>query len=296
MTLHTMTGDQEAYLNSLIVQRLHDSSKNRTLISSFFNKTNPNLARDLHEGWKDDQNGETAYYVVKDPNNSLILLYFSLRCGSLHAPDPYNRIQADYKRAEALYAAAKGLKNARKWALEMIEAYKAQGYDANGLIDYFKKVRDNKKAWLKALKKDAKDDPSQMTVQTLENYSGVELVQFCKNDRAEELWKNSFVGNVPMGECLFWRFILPVIQRTTKLVGCKYVYLFAADSSEEQSLVGYYKTKLHFEIPQDLRSHKPTYDVGCMPMCRELKVLERYQDDFMRNFNKPRPPKQKKEQ
>ena len=97
------------------------------------------------------------------------------------------------------------------------------------------------------------------------------------------------MGNIPMGECLFWRFILPLVQKTTKLVGCRYVYLFAADSSEEQSLVSYYQEKLHFEIPENLSSHKPTYDVHCMPMCQKLNVLERYRKDFIENINKPRP-------
>lgn len=288
MTLHAMTREQEKYLDSLICQRLRDDSKNRALISTFFNETNPNLARDLQSGWKEDQNGETAYYVVKDPEKRTILLYFSLRCGSLHAPDPRQRLQAQYKQAEALYAAAKGLKNARKWALDVIEEYRERGYDTGDLIRLFKERRDDAKEWLKELKKDAKDDPTQMTVQTMENYSGVELVQFCKNDCAGVLWKNSCVGNIPMGECLFWRFILPLVQKTTKLVGCKYMYLFAADSSEEQSLVRYYQEKLHFEVLKNLSTHKPMYDVYCQPMYRELSVLDRYRKDFIENINKPR--------
>ena len=284
-----MSSDQERYLKSLTCQRLHKASENRMLIAAFRNRTNPNLARDLHQGWQDDKNGETAYYVVKNPENNMILLYFSLRCGSLYTPDPYQRLQAQYKRADALYAAARGLKSARKWALDVIQQYREHGYEDRELEAYFKKTRDNSKRWLKELKQDAKNDPSQMTVQTMENYSGIELVQFCKNDLAREVWQNSCVGGIPMGECLFWHFILPMVQETAKLVGCKYVYLFAADSSEEQSLVSYYQEKLHFNIPENLVSHKPMYDVYCMPMCQKMNELERYQKDFIRNFNKPRP-------
>ena len=80
-----------------------------------------------------------------------------------------------------------------------------------------------------------------------------------------------------MGECLFWRIILQMVQETAKLVGCRYVYLFAAGSSEEQSLVSYYQEKLHFNITENLVSHKPIYDVSCMPLCRNLNGLKRYQ-------------------
>ncbi len=289
--LDSMNEEQVAYLSSLICQRLHAAIENRNLIGFFVNHNNDGLVRDLHLGWKQDQNGETAYYVVKDPQTHMILLYFSLRCGSLHTPDPYQRYQADFKKAEALYDAALGKKDARKWALERIEGYKENGVLPQRIIDKFRKQRDDLKAMLKALKRDHGSDPSQNTVQTLENFSGVEMVHFCKNELAKNIWENSPLKNRPLGETLFWCFILPIIQETSRMVGCKYVYLFAADSSKEQSLVAYYRDCLHFEIREDLCAQKPAYDVCCASMCQELKVLERYQTDFINCFNRPRPPK-----
>lgn len=103
------------------------------------------------------------------------------------------------------------------------------------------------------------------------------------------------MGSTPLGETLFWHFVLPVVQETVKLVGCQYVYLFAADSGKERTLVTYYLEKLHFEVPEGLSSHKPTYDVYCMPMCRELGELERYQKDHTKNFNRPTSPEKKTE-
>ena len=57
---HSMKDNQEAYLNSLICQRLHDSPGNRTEIGCFMNYDNDGLVRDLRLGWNEDTKGETV--------------------------------------------------------------------------------------------------------------------------------------------------------------------------------------------------------------------------------------------
>lgn len=285
MTLLSLNNQQEKFLNSLTCQRLHAKSVNRGLIQFFCNYENPGLVRDLRQGWKADQNGETAYYIIKDPANR-ILMYFSLRCGSLHRPDSYQYYQSEYKKTCALYDAAVGKKDARKWALEEIEKYKKGGEVPKRMVDDLREYRDELKYLLKALKKDAKNDPTQMAIQTQKNFSGVEMVHYCVNDWARDIWKNSCVKNRPMGQTLFWRFILPLIQQINGLVGCQYVYLFAAENERKPKLVKYYREKLHFERMEELISRKPAYDVGCDAMCQELSVLERYRKDFFDNFNR----------
>lgn len=288
---YSMNDKQNAYLDSLICERLHASKENRNLIGWFYNETNDGLVADLHRGWNADPKNETAYYVIKDPRTHMILLYFSLRCGSLHTPNPYQRYQAELKRVEALYDAARGVKDSRKWALEHLAKLKENGAQSSNYIAEYAKQRDRLKAMLKALKKDKTYAAEQMDIQTFENFSGVEMVHFCKNDLAQPIWDASPLVNQSMGETLFWYFILPIVQKLTQVVGCQYLYLFAADSSKEESLVGYYQYTLHFEIREDLSFRKPAYDVCCLPMCRKLKDLEPYRKDFFQNFNRPKPPK-----
>lgn len=293
MTLYPLTEQQEEFLNSLTCERLHSNSVNRKMISFFDSEDGRSLVYALHQGWWDDQNGETAYYVIKDSRN-LILLYFSLRCGSLHQPDSYQYFQAEFKRYSALYNAARGLKSARKWALAEI-AKDTNGCGASPrMIEDLRRKRDRAKAMLKALKEDAKDDPTQMAVQTQQNFSGVEMVHFCANDLTSEIWDDSCAGGRALGETMFWRFILPVIQNVSKLVGCKYVYLFAAEKEGKPKLIKYYKEKLHFDIPEAVILRKPAYDVGCEAMCQELSALERYQKDYFDNYNRPELQREKK--
>jgi hypothetical protein len=168
---------------------------------------------------------------------------------------------------------------------------KENGAQPSNYIAEYAKQRDRLKAMLKALKKDKTYAAEQMDIQTFENFSGVEMVHFCKNDLAQPIWDASPLVNQSMGQTLFWYFILPLVQNLTKVVGCQYFYLFAADGSKEESLVGYYQYTLHFEIREDLSFRKPAYDVCCLPMCRKLKDLEPYRKDFFQNFNRPKPPK-----
>lgn len=57
-------------------------------------------------------------------------------------------------------------------------------------------------------------------------YPSIELVHFCVNDNARAFWKECSLGHA-MGEVLFWEFVVPIIYKTQKQIGCQYVFLFA---------------------------------------------------------------------
>ena len=102
-------------------------------------------------------------------------------------------------------------------------------------------------------------------------------------------------------------FVLPKMLEINSLVGCEYAYLFAADSSRDNTLIKYYEDVLHFERPTALGGIKPQYDFLCTFMCKRLrrlstnrkmyldpalwenedpKSLEDYRKEFFENFNK----------
>lgn len=282
--MNKITKKQEAYLGTLTCQRLSAEPINRLLVQMFGNKRNYGLALELKQAYNIDKRGETAYYIIKDRDNE-VLLYFSLRCGTLHKPGIFQRVQAEFRKARALYNAVMG-KKAPKWALAEIEANKINGvlpqYTREAYIQEFLQM----KHYLKVLKEDYQDDPTQKMIQTEANYSGVELVHFCTNDYAKAKWKRSLLGHQPMGATLFWCFILPIIQEMNRLVGCEYVYLFAADNSDDQSLIHYYFEQLHFQVPQGIGAAKPGYDIGCAVLCQKLSELNKYQKDFLKNVNR----------
>lgn len=79
-----ITDAQNAILEGLTCERLSSDPDSMRLVDDFFNRRNPSLAHTLqNEAMEEDQEGKTAYYIIKDANGN-ILFYFSLKSGSLY--------------------------------------------------------------------------------------------------------------------------------------------------------------------------------------------------------------------
>ena len=75
-----ITREQQDILNSLKCERLTSNPENLRLVQQFVNLRNPNLADYLkNEAWQEDLSGDVTYYLVKNPQDE-VLLYFSLKC------------------------------------------------------------------------------------------------------------------------------------------------------------------------------------------------------------------------
>ena len=88
----------------------------------------------------------------------------------------------------------------------------------------------------------------------------------------------------------FWEIIVPIIIEITKQVGCKYVYLFAADKTEEQSefkmkkLISHYKNNFKFsECDEGMKFVKPEYDNHCYGLIQSVSNLESIEKQFGMN-------------
>ena len=107
---------------------------------------------------------------------------------------------------------------------------------------------------------------SENTINVPNCISAIELRHLCKNENfivQEEV-------DIPLGFGIFWEIIVPIIIDITKKVGCKYVYLFAADKTEGQNeiemkkLISYYKNNFKFsECDEGIKFVKPEYDNHC---------------------------------
>lgn len=106
-------------------------------------------------------------------------------------------------------------------------------------------------------------------------YPCIELVNFCKNYEADEIWK-SYGAKSTVGAAIFWMKIVPIIENVCEIIGCEYVSLFAADKStpgEKEKLVAYYSGVLGFQQPENLNAIKPRYDWECVFLCQKIKNL-----------------------
>ena len=83
---------------------------------------------------------------------------------------------------------------------------------------------------------DKEHEENEQIIRVGHTYPGIEIMHFCSNDSMKERWK-SFGINHPMGEVMFWQYIAPIIYGIQERIGCQYVYLFAADASEDGNLI-----------------------------------------------------------
>lgn len=282
-----ITEKQEAILDQLVCQRLSADPKNKKLFRSFSCSKGTGLLTYLYErGWQEDEEGTTAFYVIKNKKNE-ILLFFSLKCGSLF--DPLNeeeieaRIEYYNKLLEAIHA--DGTEDGREATLELLERIRSGlGMPLDQLESRLQVGVKHETKTLRAIGRDRAEEPNEKIIRVVETYPGIELVHFCANDNARVFWKRSGI-NRPMGEVLFWRYIAPIIYNIQDIIGCQYVYLFAADASPDRSLVNYYQVALNFEQPSDIGTSKPRYDFRCEFMCQKTNDLRKNRAYYFENFN-----------
>lgn len=118
-----------------------------------------------------------------------------------------------------------------------------------------------------------------------ETYSAIEIAHFCKNIHFE--YDIDYMQGVSLGAGLFWIKIIPKILEAIKIVGCKYLYLFAADNSDYEkvrSLIRYYKDDFKFDELQDLIVIKPDYDKGCQAMIQDVTEIEKDETAFWARY------------
>ena len=137
---------------------------------------------------------------------------------------------------------------------------------------------------LSVLNKEKETEGNEKVSRVSKTYPGIELVHFCTNDNAKAVWKSYGLGH-SLGEVVFWKKIVPKFFEVQNIVGCEYAFLFAADLSEDRTLINYYDVILKFEIDPDVGTNKPFYDFTCAFMCQKLSVMKENQESYFNNFN-----------
>lgn len=257
--------------NTFVCERLSSSEENLELINSFSNSRGDSLVSYLQsKAWEMDKSGEIAFYVIKAKGVGIVL-FFSIQCGSLFVPLDEENITNG-----VIEFLNKNSKANIQSTLELMRR-NPQAYR-----NWFDNVKSNIIVFA-GITRDKKNEPNENVIRVDEIYSGVELVHFCANELVRDFWDSLKLGH-PMGEVLFWSYIAPVIISIRNTVGCKYVYLYAADISKEGELINYYNS-LNFERPDCVGIAKPFYDFGCQFMCQEICALHEGMSNYFADFN-----------
>ncbi|MDE7386303.1 MAG: hypothetical protein K2N28_04105 [Muribaculaceae bacterium] len=286
-----ITQQQHDLLGSLLCHRLSSVAEHRELVKHFENQRNPNLIDGLRNtAWSEDEEGSTAYYIIKS-SDGVPLFFFSLKCGALYQ----HLDEVQIKERKKAYNLAKRLisnpkdKEEEDLAAIILEQFRA-GKDISD-ADVKRFIRDKsikKRSLWEFLSGDKSRDPNKHIIRVENTHSGIELVHFCSNDLAREKWKKYALPH-PLGKVIFWYHIVPIIQKVRDIVGCKYLFLFAADGTEDGTLINYYNVELKLKRPDDIGTSKPIYDFNCVFMCSEINDLLSYRTDFLLNFNPDNP-------
>lgn len=289
-----ITKVQKELLDSFTCERLSICQDAQQSVQAFESVKGALLVRYLKErGEIEDRNGESAFYLIRN-KDKLPLLFFSLKCGSLFSPFD---VEEHEKHAQKTASLFQMLNEERDEGNEMQNALYSQleEISVKSNIELSELVRriiirlaaEHGKARSKAefYHQDEATDSANPILRVGETLPGVELMHFCANDNAREYWKSLNISH-PMGEVLFWYFIIPTIHKIQSLAGCKYFYLFAADSTEDRSLINYYNIALKFEKPAGMiGTNKPVYDFCCEFMAQEINRIIAVQIGYFQHFN-----------
>lgn len=275
-----ITEEQKALICSLRCERLSSNSKNLRLIDKFYSARNNNVAEALlNEAYQEDESGVIAYYVVKDPDDN-VLFFFSLKCGLLFD---------EFIEGEKLIR----LKKLCSTLVENLNGGKVPNEDIEGVKTILESLRAKK-----GVKKEEVARILHSTIDSREinsifdkniknvgkTFAGVEIVHFCANDYYRKKW-DKYGFDQSLGAVVFWHFIVPLIFELRKIVGCEYLFLFAADCDPDEHLVNYYCQKLKFKKADEHSAAMPIYDFTCKFMYQEITELEKKRDKFFENFN-----------
>ena len=264
-------------------EQLTSSEDNISLIKDFKSKKENDDLQDYllskKRAWTEDLDGETRVYLIKDKAGN-VACYFSLKCGLIVGDDLDEHLSDDERAILEPYIDAKkdGDKEAENNLFEAINSLFPER------ADYLFRIA------LKRLERKTEAieiGQSQNTINVPMCYSGIELKHLCRN--ANYILDENI--KVPLGFGLFWEKIVPIIEDISKKIGCKYLYLFAADDSRKEDsdvkkLVRYYKNDFEFyECDESMKLVKPDYDNYCYGLVQQVNDLKKNRDAIWEEFS-----------
>lgn len=223
-----------------------------------------------NEAWEEDLNGETRVYLVKDKCGN-IASFFSLRCGLL--VEEHSGEKLSEEKQNFVEAVVDSILKKDSGTEEYFHEYGCELYGYEECDRLFKTAENRVHS-----KNESKDiGQFHNTIKVHKCIPAIEVVHLCKN----ELFQVPFELDIPLGFGVFWEIIAPLVINVAEMIGCKYVYLFAADRTDEQNkdigrkLVSYYKNHFKFsECEGTVKFIKPEYDNYCYGLVQEVSKLK----------------------
>lgn len=229
---------------------------------------------------RNDIDGYLASFVVVSPTG-LPMAFFSLRCGELFEKSSTYKMELScnaYSAIRTLMSNPSITEAERDELMSHIEKAKEEGLSFEDLEQFSSKKYLMKRDELLEVDKDI--------TRVHEVHPAIEIKLFGINFSANSYWKSlKLPDEMKMGETLFWMKVVDKIRQIMDMVGCEFVYLFAADNEPEGELVQYYRVRLNFVSDSNMSANKPHFDYMSQFLFQSVKDLFEKQKNFLDNFN-----------
>ena len=266
----------------------------------------------INNAWNDDCDRNTKVFLVRDQETKEIVFFFAINCGILFSElniwnlSPEEKIPFD-KYVEAIQK----LKDSN---LSKEDEEKANEQLSESMGDLWEVVQEpdrvsyllslaDEKVQLLEEKTEAFSETGEgeHTQQVQDTFPAIDIKFLGRNKE----YKPEIQLDFKLGVYIFWEIIVPHLLEIAEKVGCKYIYLFAADNTEQvekvvdappmwtpdydpyadedenkvvkeeiRTLVNYYINELKFRYVSKYKILKPHYERRCYTLVQEVESLQ----------------------
>lgn len=239
---------------------------------------------------EDEKGNYITYLVIYDDK---IAMYFTLRCSQI-----YNRLLEFQELNEKINIISEDLEmyhGILSHDPSYEECWMHEDYRSLTEEEIQKKINDLNSLLRKYKNKRDECEPNKnignLSKHRAEiSWPAIEISYFCFNDCFRKEWeglqKKYHCEQHTLGTIVFWKLVLEKIQEVRKVIGCRYLVCFAADDTEEQSLVTHYREFLGFEyIDSEYGYIEDCVNRNLPPLFQDLESIKTRSDQFFENFN-----------
>ena len=264
----------------------------------------------INNAWNDDCDRNTKVFLVRDQKTKEIVFFFAINCGILFSElNIWNLSQAEkvpfdkYVEAMQRLKASNLSKEDEEKANEQISESMGELWEVvqePDRVSYLLSLADEKVQLLEE-KREALSETGEgeHTQQVQDTFPAIDIKFLGRNKE----YKPEIQLDFRLGVYVFWEMIVPHLLEIAEKVGCKYIYLFAADNTEQtvkvvadppmwtpdydpyadedevvkeeiRKLVNYYINELKFRYVSKYKILKPHYERRCYTLVQEVEHLQ----------------------
>lgn len=312
--------EQKKFLFSrLKIETLRKVNNNQDDIKSFVQATKGEKISDylINNAWNDDCNRNTKVFLVRDQKTKEIVFFFAINCGILFSELNIWNLSQEEKAPFDRYVEAMQKLKAANLNKEDEEKANEQMSDSMGelwevvqepdRVSYLLSLADEKVQLLEE-KREAISEigDGEHTQQVQETFPAIDIKFLGRNKE----YKPEIQLDFRLGVYIFWEIIVPHLLDVAENVGCKYIYLFAADNTEQtekvvdmppmwtpdydpdeeetkeskiHTLVNYYINELKFRYVSKYKILKPHFERRCYTLVQEVEALQENRESVWRS-------------